>query len=75
MLDHAIGPQQFCSHGTDTRPDRLADHFLQPVGFQDFNVVVDQTDEFTARLFNGSIIDGGIIERVGVGQYGHAARG
>ncbi|MNP61851.1 hypothetical protein D3C76_1570760 [compost metagenome] len=75
MLNHAVGPQQFCSHGTDTRPDHLANHFLEPVRFKDFNVVVDQADEVTACFFNGSIIDGGIVERVGVSQYGHTARG
>lgn len=69
VLHHAIGPTQLGTDQAHTGPQHLRHHLLQPVWVQHFDIVVDQPKNVAAGLGRSPIVDGGIVEGMGVAQY------
>lgn len=46
MLDRLVGIKHR-TNATDTRAHRVTDHFVQPVPMDDFQIIVEQPDDFS----------------------------
>ncbi len=75
MLQRAVRVQQFRPDRADIGAQRVADQFAQPCRVDHLDIVVEQHDDFAARLRHRRVVDGGEVERAGMAQHAHARIG
>lgn len=73
VLHHIVLPQQLGAYRSNIRSYGQTHHFLEPVGMQDLDVVVDQPDVFPRGELDTDIVQGGVVEGIGVRQDAYTA--
>ena len=68
VLHGVVGIIEHRAHAADGGAERLSDHFVEPIGVDHFEVVVEQAEDGALGLFGGEIIDRAVIERRVVGD-------
>src|SRR5689334_4934802 len=64
MLNDTVVAQQFCPDNADLRSLDPANHFIEPIRFNDLGVVVQKQQKRTVRMSCPKIIDGRIVEGI-----------
>ncbi len=73
MLDRIVGIVKLGADAAGAWPHGKAHHLVEPFGRDDGDVVVDEPHHLAARVAYREIVDGGIVEGVGIRQHpGHA---
>ena len=57
MLDRIVGIEQNGAHGADAFTLGLSGHFLHPVGRYDFNVVVQENEDFSPGMADALVVE------------------
>lgn len=74
VLDHIVLPQQLGAYRPDIGSHGQAHHFLEPIGMQDLDIVVNEPDVFARGEVDTDVVEGGIVERIRMRQDAHTAR-
>ncbi len=68
MLDRAIGIEQPRADRTHLGAQRVREHFLEPAGVDDLEVVVQQAHHVSVRLRDGEVVQGREVEWADIAQ-------
>ena len=74
VLHHSVWPKQLGTYRANPGSQRLCNHLPQPTCLNNLDIVVHQANQFTSGNARCSVVDGGVIERIGVRQHSDAAR-
>ena len=66
MLDSAIRIIEFCPDRPHIRSQCVAHHLRQPVGRDDLQIVVQESQQLSLRQFRRQVVDGRIVELAGI---------
>src|SRR5690242_15683413 len=65
MLDTLIGIEELCANGAHALELRIPRHDAQPIGQDDFGIIVQEKNILTLHLVDGTVIYIGKVERGG----------
>ena len=75
VLHRAVRIQQPRADHADRRTQCQCHHFVQPIGMQCLDIVVEQHKDFAARKRHGGVVHRRPVERAWVTQHAHALIG